>query len=69
MKGLQMFSDKGHSGVRAEPVSPEPKNTGLQARGWAGVHEFRSCPVGASRDDGVYRETIGAATGTDSEGT
>jgi hypothetical protein len=64
-----MFSDEGHSGARPEPVSPEPKNTGLRERGCAGVHGFRSCPVGASLNDGVYRETIGAATGADSEGT
>src|SRR5271166_5088859 len=42
----------GHSGARAQPGSPEPRNTEVRLSGMAGVHRFRAWPGGPSRNDG-----------------
>jgi hypothetical protein len=47
------MTDTRPSGARAQPVSPESKNTDLQNKGQNHVHRFRVCPLGAPRND-VY---------------
>ena len=47
-KKLSPGANQCHSGARATPASPEPRNTSRRNLGKAGVHALR-----ASRNDGV----------------
>ena len=47
--------EAGHSGARAQPASPEPRDTDRRKPGTGGVLGFRAWPLEPSRDDGGHR--------------
>jgi error-prone DNA polymerase len=56
--GCQEFNNTGHSGVRAQPASPEPMNTGYGHVDRAGVDGFRARPGGPSRNDNFFSDRL-----------